>query len=96
MTDTIIIAAKRALVKRRCGVDDLDALEPEFVEQIEADVRAVLGAVREPTSAMVEEGAGVIPVGQGEEIGPLNYSDAAKCWRAMIDAALAEPNRILD
>lgn len=42
--DERIERALRALVKRRCGCDDLDALEEEFVAELREDVIAVLDA----------------------------------------------------
>lgn len=47
--------------------------------------RAAVEAMREPTSSMVE--AGRWPA---EDDGPV------ACWKAMIDAALAEPSTVLD
>lgn len=54
--------------------------------------RAVLQAIREPSDAMVSDGADMIPCSGGDE-GPPNYRAARQCWQAMIEAALELPDR---
>lgn len=46
--------ACRALVDAQSGSDDWDALTPEMQEQIRGEVRAVLGAVREPSRGLLK------------------------------------------
>lgn len=62
-------------------------LDPGFRELWFSKADAVLDAMLESTEGMAEEGAGVIPCGQGAEEGPLNVSAARDCWREMILAA---------
>lgn len=76
---SMIETAARALAKQQSGTDDFDALDEGLQETLKAEVRAVLGAVREPSDSMAE--AGRFPA---EDDGPV------ACWTAMIDAALAE------
>ena len=71
--------------------------DDRFWKRVPADLRlpyilkarAVLEAMREPTEEMIEEGAGVIPCGQGVEEGPLNTRAARDCWQEMIDVVLS-------
>lgn len=51
---------------------------PEFQQWVCEQARAAIAAMREPTEAMVEEGASEIRAAGGPEF----------VWRAMIDAAL--------
>lgn len=48
MTDTPLTRAARALVLSQSGVDDFDALDEEMQQGLVEDVKAVLGAFREP------------------------------------------------
>lgn len=51
--------------------------------------RAAIEAMREPSPKMLEEGFGALISGDDDALDTA-VSDAAKCWRAMIDAALKE------
>jgi hypothetical protein len=85
MSETILERAARAL----CVAQGIRATENEMARGAD-EVRAVLRAIYEPTEEMIEEGAYVIPIGQGAEEGPPNVKDARACWQAMIDAALGD------
>jgi hypothetical protein len=54
MTDTPLIRAARALALSDSGEDCFDALDPAMQEKLVESVRVVLGAVREPSEAMIE------------------------------------------
>ena len=77
---TPITRAARALAKQQSGTDDYDALDPALQDALKDEVRAVLGAVREPSEGMADAGY----VHYNEDEGPW------RVFEAMIDAALTE------
>jgi hypothetical protein len=83
---TMIEQAARALAASQCGVDDWDAYDEEFQQALLEHARAMLAAVREPSPAVVREGAGRLWAGSGE----LADKQARETWQIMIDAALGE------
>lgn len=54
-----------------------------------SDVRAAIEAMREPSPKMLDEGFRALISGDDDAL-DTSTSDAIKCWRAMIDAALKE------
>ncbi|WP_236555080.1 hypothetical protein [Novosphingobium sp. 9U] len=62
--------------------------EPDW-ERYLPQVRAVLQAVREPSSEMSEAGAEIVRNVHAEEAEAAFASDAANTWRFMIDTALS-------
>ena len=55
-----------------------------------ARARAAIAAMREPTEPMIEAGFGA----GARRCDGILFEDFAKAWRAMIDAALAEPPKV--
>lgn len=55
------------------------------MENRRRQVRAVIAAMREPTEEMVREG-------WPYTADPCWQEDVARCWTAMVDAALGKPN----
>lgn len=94
---TPIERGARALALSQSGVDEWDALDEAFQENIKDHVRAVLQAVREPSKTMLDKG-----IDAAEEVEDWTSDsfqtyrvDSASdmplpVWRAMIDAALSE------
>lgn len=78
MTATIIELGARALAKSQSGVDEWDSLDEAFQENLKDHVRAVLGAMREPSEAMEYD---------CHDVGGWDY-DFRRVWLAGIDAAL--------
>jgi len=82
----MITLAARAILKRRYYEPefhpDLESFYascyPEHVMEAEAEARAVIEVMREPTPEMIREASD----------GP---NTSARIWRSMIDAALASP-----
>lgn len=65
-----------------------DHMDPRYEansELFEAMARAAIEAMRQPTDAML-----VAAIADSDEYGFGSY-EAGSCWRAMIDAALADP-----
>jgi hypothetical protein len=79
MTDTPLIRAARALMKRRSGVDDFERLDEEMQAELLGDARAVLEAVWEPSDAQISAAQDTVTINHPADV-----------WPAMIDAALAE------
>lgn len=84
MTDGIIDRATRALVKRRCGVDDLDALEAEQVELLREDVLAVLGALWQPIETAPRDDRNVLLARDGRVTAGW-FDDLNDCWFEALD-----------
>lgn len=77
----------RALAKDQSGCDCFDDLEPEAQEALRENVRAVLGAIREPSEEMKGDGAlRIYRVSQS--LGTIAQAEGA--WQAMLDTALSE------
>lgn len=80
----IVERVARILQNRDGCFDPGEELDPAFVE----DARAVIGAMREPTSAMRD--AAVFAT-DGPSCHMSAYHCAGLTWQAMIDAALKRP-----
>lgn len=109
---TVIERGARALALEQSGVDEWDALDEAFQERLKEQVRAVVGAIREPSEGMVA--TVVQAVGDptpdqwalGERanatltttnmLGETACAEVVRDWQAMIDAALTENERRSD
>ena len=80
VVERVARAICRAMWGDDCPLMTAAAFEEEHWSQTLADARAAIAAMREPTEAMCEAGK------RGGTVGA-----AAASWRAMVDAALAEP-----
>jgi hypothetical protein len=87
MTDTLTRAALALAGSQGQPIDSLDELEDEFRDQLIEDVKAVLGAIREPSDEQLIEAQR--NMFGGTRSAPPSTAIAIG-YRAMIDAALAE------
>lgn len=76
----------RALALSQSGVDEWDALDEAFQENLKEHVRAVLEALREPSEGMVD--AAHLAIGRNQ--GPASHFDCRIGFIAMVDVALSE------
>lgn len=68
----------------------------EDFQRFDKRARAAIEAMREPTEAMIEEGASTrctIQIGRQAMSGAIGSWPAKDCWRYMIDAALSNGER---
>jgi hypothetical protein len=79
--------AARVLAEKQSGHDDWACLEDDLRAEIVAEVKAVLGALRTPSSDMISSGA-IVLRNRGFALG---HADIAEAWSAMIDAAISDP-----
>ncbi len=81
---SLIEQAARALVKERSGDDAWNGLDIELQEQLRAEVRAVIKALREPTEDMSLAGEQTL-----QRWGHAADDDeAVATWSAMVDVLL--------
>jgi hypothetical protein len=81
-----LTTAARALALSQSEVDCFDDLEPEAQAALVENVRAVLGAIREPSRLMEANGANEIPYHDSTD----REMRAVTCFQAMLDTALSE------
>ena len=81
----------RALALSQSGVDDFDALDEAFQENLKEHVRAVLEAIREPSIEMEHAAMNAARANDPVLLPPCRELWASgRIWTAMLCAALTE------
>ena len=89
VVERVARAICRAMWGDDCPLMTAAAFEEEHWSQTLAEARAAIAAMREPTEAMVAAATHGPP--SGPVLHPASVRAPRAVWRAMVDAALAQP-----